>query len=107
MKPISRTETKETAGAATLTVSRNPTHLERILTMNMGHQQTNIKNDVAKVTGILDDLCKIGNLLMLIQIATEGMKTKESNAISEAVCIAMERLWCAEASLVKINEVAA
>lgn len=89
-----RTETNETAGAATLTVSRNPTYPERILTMNMGHQQTIIKNDVPciKLIDAMDDLDHIKNLLMLIHMATEGQKTKESDAIAEAIGVALGSL---------------
>lgn len=41
---------------------------------------------------VMDRLSKVTNLLMLIQIATEGIKTKETNALSEAACIALDTL---------------
>lgn len=44
------------------------------------------------IVDVMDRLTKVTNLLMLIQIATEGIKTKESNALSEAACIALATL---------------
>lgn len=62
--------------------------------MNMGHPQKKIKNEVPciELVDAMDDLEHVKNLLMLIHMATEGQKTKEGNAIAEAIGVALGSL---------------